>query len=410
MKITLASYNFYPENNLVSHRTFELAKEFSRNGHHVIIYIPDYNFDYSRMEKQFNFTVNKIPTGFFFNKNKKHVLSASEESLSAIEEPPSADKETLYQTTKQWQMGRQVVRRMRRLIFDYGNHLLNILLPNGKMWEYSHVLKKALLKENENCDMLISIAAPFPVHIGVAAALKRKPILAKTTIADYGDAFFYDRRTPKTFYFKIIENKALCSFDYITVPSINSVNAYLNYKIKVKIKVIPQGYDFSTVKTADYQPNKIPTFAYAGTFNKEVKNPFLLLEYLSEFRKNFRFLIFLRLQNRDIQHVLKRYKIKLGDKLIIHPPLPRLKCIYEFSKADFLINIDDIVSNQSLCKVIDYELAGRPIFTFNKIFFNKTIFNQFLQGNYTKRLKVDLNNYKIENVCNKFLNLHHEKN
>ena len=344
------------------------------------------------------------------NKNKKFILSASEEPLSASEEALNDRKETHRQTSKQWQMGRQVFRQIRRLIFDYGNHLLNIVLPHGKMWEYSLVMKKALLKDNEHCDMLISIATPFPVHIGVAAALRKKPMLAKTAIADYGDAFFYDLRTPKTFYFKIIENKVLRSFDYITVPGINSVDFYLEYKTKDKIKIIPQGYDFSTVRTAKYRPDKAPVFAYAGTFNKEVKDPSVLLEHLSELKIDFKFIIILILQNRDIQPVLMHYKKKLGDKLIIHPPLPRLKSIFELSKADFLINITDFISNQSLCKVIDYALAGRPIFTFNKNSFNKTIFNQFLQGDYTKQLRVDLNNYKIENVCNKFLNLYHEKN
>ncbi len=258
-----------------------------------------------------------------------------------------------------------------------------------------------------------SFSSPFPVHIGVASVLKKKKQLAKTIIADYGDPFFLSPTTPKTFYFKTLEKKILQKFDYITVPVPNAVNAHLHYKNKEKIKVIPMGYDFSKIKRASYIQNKIPVFAFAGSLDRKIQNPEVLLEHLSELNLPFKFLIYYRFAKSDILPVLKYYKEeKLSGKLIIPPPIRRFECIYELSKADFLINIDisHIAPYQSPSKIIDYALAGRPIFTFSQNFFDKEVFDQFLKGDYSKRLKVDLNNHKIENVCNKFVELYNEKN
>jgi len=400
MKIILASYRFYPENTPLAFRTFELAKEFARQKHSVSIYIPDYDFDYSTMEQRYHFKIKKVRTGFLFNRNaKKRWFNTEKKQIKEYLERLKSNRSWI-----------KDVKQIKNVISKYVKKSLRYVLPEGHIWEYSIRLKKALLSEAESCDMIISISYPFPVHIGVASALRSKPQLAKVSVAEFEGPFYYYRYTPKTFYFKMIEKSIVWEFNYIVVPTKKAVNTYLVYKGEDKIKVIPQGFDFSDVKTAYYKPNKVPTFIFAGAFYKGINNPSLLFEHLVELDLPFRFIVYARPQSDETFKILKHYMKKMGDKLIVKPAIPRIECIYELSKADFLINADAISPNHSPSKIIDYALAGRPIFSFTQNFFDPSVFNQFLNGAYRKRLRVDLNNYKIENVCNKFLNLYHEKN
>ena len=53
MKILIVSRSFYPLNTPRSFRTTELAKEFIRLGHEVVLCIPESDFDYSEFVKEF---------------------------------------------------------------------------------------------------------------------------------------------------------------------------------------------------------------------------------------------------------------------------------------------------------------------------------------------------------------------
>ncbi|MCK4821106.1 hypothetical protein KA005_35405, partial [bacterium] len=46
-RVIIISASFYPKISPRSLRTTELAKEFARQGHEVVVYIPDNGFDYS---------------------------------------------------------------------------------------------------------------------------------------------------------------------------------------------------------------------------------------------------------------------------------------------------------------------------------------------------------------------------
>ncbi|MBW8050916.1 MAG: glycosyltransferase family 4 protein [Cytophagales bacterium] len=388
MKILLVSYYFPPENTPRAHRTFFLAKEFAHQGHQVTVCIPNYDFDYSNIEQDLDLNIKKVSTGFFFNRNAKAKLSkairSTKDNISYLE-------------------------RCKNFAFKYGKKMLNHLLPDGKFWEYSITLKKTLLAEKHHYDMLISVSYPFPVHLGTALALKKNPRLAKISVADYGDPFFYHFKTPKTFYFKSLEAKVMNKFNYITVPTTRAIKAYLHYKSNDKIKVITQGIDLENIKTAKYRLNKITTFAYAGVFYKKVRDPKIFFDYLLGLKAQFNFLIYTNFQNGDTISILEQYRSKLNGKLCIHSNIPRSECIYELSKADFLINVDYLAPYQSPSKIIDYALAGRPILSFNQNSFSHRVFDQFLKGDYSKRLKVDLNKHNIEHVCNKFIELYNEK-
>ena len=59
LKICIASYYFLPENRPRSYRTFELAREFSRLGHDVTVFIPEYDYNYDGLIRKYNFKERK---------------------------------------------------------------------------------------------------------------------------------------------------------------------------------------------------------------------------------------------------------------------------------------------------------------------------------------------------------------
>jgi hypothetical protein len=73
---------------------------------------------------------------------------------------------------------------------------------------------------------------------------------------------------------------------------------------------------------------------------------------------------------------------------------------------DFLLNIGYDPVHQSPSKLIDYYLTGRPILSSDTNEFDHKIVDAFLQGDYTNSFSFDnIDQYRIENVCKKFLNL-----
>ena len=56
----------------------------------------------------------------------------------------------------------------------------------------------------------------------------------------------------------------------------------------------------------------------------------------------------------SVYTLLTRARKLLKEKLVIHNNIPRLELITEFSKMDFLVNINNATSNQIPSKLIDY--------------------------------------------------------
>ena len=62
----------------------------------------------------------------------------------------------------------------------------------------------------------------------------------------------------------------------------------------------------------------MPTFAFAGMFYPDIRNPKLFLDYLSGLNQDFRFYVYTRFDN-----LLVDYKERLNGKMIIKDPVPR---------------------------------------------------------------------------------------
>ena len=268
--------------------------------------------------------------------------------------------------------------------------------------EFKYILENIIKKESQ-AEVLISIANPHQIHWGCANAKKKlKADFPKTWIADCGDPFMKNNTTNNHLLKYEKNEKEFCAMcDYITVPFDGAINAYYP-EFRHKIKVIPQGFRFDVNRRVDKPKNKIITFAYAGTFLEDIRNPKKFFDYLCKIDFDFRFIVF-----TPFTRLIKPYKTRLGVKLIIKDLVPRLEMINFLEKMDFLVNIENKnASSQLPSKLIDYGIANRPILSVHPEFLNKKVIDQFLGRNYLNQYKIEnLEKYNITNVAKSFLNL-----
>jgi len=364
--ILIVSRSFYPMNSPRSFRTTELAKELARQGHQVTVLTPKKS-EHTVFEKEHNVIIEDLGKP----KWKEVKLSGKGPVL----------------------LFKRALRRFSNLLFEYPN------------LEYYFKVKKALKKKRkakEHYDMLISIAVPYPVHWGVASVWKKKNNIANTWVADCGDPFMgQENDTFKpAFYFKYVEKWFCRKVDYLTVPVETAIPAYYP-EFHHKIKVISQGFNFDDIEVADYKPNEIPHFAYAGGLIPGRRDPKDFLEFLVNYSKPFKFDVYTKQT-----HLVQAYADRAQGRIEVKDYVPRKELLFELSKLDFVVNFENAGQKQIPSKIIDYVIIDKPILSVNTFEFNKQVAVEFLRGDYTNRLHIeDPEQYRIENVARKFLSL-----
>lgn len=382
--ILITSYFFYPEINPRAFRTFELAKEFARNGYNVDVVLPEMNYDYSEIISNYSIKIHPIKGGFFLNRFPKN----------CIQSIANKKKESL--------------------LFRLFKHFLSYIYLGGKSFEYSFTLYQYLKKLKTNYDIILSISVPISVHIGTSLFLRYHNKTNSTSIADCGDPFSFNPDLyPKCFYFKYLEKWILNPFNFITIPTPAALPLYTYFKKQDAIQIIPQSYDPNNIHLKAYKKNKIVTFAYAGIFYKSIRNPFILFEYLASLNYlEFKFLLYTNIDNPNNMELINPYIKKLGKKLQIYPLIPREECIYELSGMDFLVNQNNINEEQKPSKMIDYMLTKRPIFYFNQNNLNQDALLTLLttndynnEQNLSLEMQQMLEDFSIHTIAKKFENL-----
>ena len=357
-RILIVTRFFHPDITPRAFRAYELAKEFSRQGHNVTVLTTKRGFDYSHIEQKFGFRVQaKVKC-----------------------EPEQIQGDGL----------KRVLRFILQWLFLYP-----FIMLTGSF--------KKSLKNEDGYDMLISIAYPFPVHFGVALARRGNKTLCKTWIADCGDPFVRNgiARLPAPFYLHWLEKWFCEKSDYISVP-INEAKPAFPLKYQNKIKVIPQGFDFSEINP-NYEKgfNAVPTFAYAGMLGTGVRDPVDFLNFLCQLELDFKFIIYTKNYS-----LVEPYQKDLGKKLEIRRYIPRNELLDVLGKMDFLINFEDKSTVQKSSKLIDYALVQRPILSVKTFDIDKIALKEFLIGNYEKQIKIDdIEQYNIEKVTRDFIDL-----
>ena len=364
-KILLITKSFYPVNGPRSTRATELVKELARSGHSVTVLTPRNNKVHNSFETQYNVKILDLGRTFFTK-------------------PPEG------------------------AIPFWKKVILKISVESGLSDRYAfpdiffmNITEKILQKHNDY-DLIISIAKPHPIHWGVAKAIRNNPKLTKKWIADCGDPFMGN---PFHKHAKFLEKfeRLFCQYaDFITIPIKDAIDSYYP-EFRHKIKVIPQGFDFDkdTSDQLTYIKNEIPTFAYAGAFYKDKRDPRKLFEYLVNLDTPFKFVIYS--SNFDLVNpFLKRAE----GRFILKKYIPREDLLIELRKMDFLININNVSVVQSPSKLIDYYLTDRPVLSLSNNSVDEIALDEFFSGDYSKKYSfTNMEDYNIKNVVKNLLAL-----
>lgn len=365
MKILILSQHIFPMQTPRAHRTTELMKEFARQGHEVTVYAVLGKYDYSTFEKETGIKVKNIPIRWMW-----HPYNSDDDKRRTL-----LDK---------------VLVRLFQRSFEFPEIEFRYRIPQ-------------VLKKDWDHDLLISIGAPHHIHWGVAHYRKHASHrFPAYWVADCGDPFMMNNTTVRHRPRFEIEERSFCELaDRITVPVESAKSAYYQ-EYRSKIAVIPQGFEFDINATNAEPANAVPTFAYAGTFYRDIRNPSAFLLYLSGIQKDFRFVVY-----TAHTELLDPFRGALGEKLILRKPVPRQELIQELSKMDFLINIENSNSPAQVpSKLIDYAITGRPILSIDPSESDYSVVLDFLTGDYSARYQVeDIEQYNILRVAQKFLDL-----
>jgi len=362
MRIVIITAKFYPTYSPRAYRATELAKEFARQGHGVAVYTTFTDADYAAIANEFGIEIRNLGT-------RKWKLP-------------------FFGNSRIGQLCNRAFLRLFQLTVEF---------PDMELF---FLVKKALKKEKD-IDLLISSAMPYPIHWGVAGA--RRPGLCKVWVADCGDPYMGAKTDSfkKLFYFKYVEKWFCKKADYLSVPVESAKDAYYP-EFRSKIKVIPQGFNFSEtpVNTSPVK-NEVPTFAYAGSFMPGVRDPRRFLEYLCNTSRPYRFILYT--YNTDM---VKPYAERSSGKIEVHSYIPRKELLQRLGTMDFLVNFTNGTAVQSPSKLIDYAIINRPVLSIEPGELNTVAIEEFLRGEYRFKTVIEnVQQYDIRNVTKQFLQL-----
>jgi len=364
--IILVSSAFYPDISPRSFRATELAKEFSRQGHRVVVLTKYRTFNYTDFLNKYSVTLK------MWRKSVFPMVPVFKSPILSV-------------------IGR-VLTRILSLLFEYPDI--------GEMYGIGKCLKKM-----SGFDLLISFAVPFPVHWAVARARSSMSPIAKIWIADCGDPFMFARLDSfrKPFYFKIAEKHFCRSCNYLSVP-FKEMKDQFYPEFRTKIQVIPQGFNLEEIELCENKKaSKNPVFIFAGSIIPGKRDLKLFLDFLCSSSLDFLFIVY-----SNQRPWFEDYKSCLNNKLEIRDYIDRLSLINEMSKADFLVNVDTILDDQSNkeavpSKLVDYALSGRPILNLSSAVLDKQLVSDFLNQDYSRQRIVDISKHNIEDVAHRFL-------
>ena len=362
MKIVIITKSYYPHQSARALRATELAQQFAKMGYDVTVYTVIGIEECTEYTKKTGVKVKSIKT--------RWILSPSNQSKI-----------------------RGFFIRVFSVLFSRFTEFPNI--------EFLSIVPKLLAKE-KNVDLLITSAFPYPIHFGAARAKKKLgDAFPKTWISDCGDPFMGNDVSKPFFWFKYLELNWGKMTDYVTIPIKDAAKAYYP-NVQDKIRVIPQGLDFSSIRiNNNFTKNDIPHFAYSGTIFPGYRDLTSFLEFLCTVNDDFRFYVY----TKDSQ-TIDSYKCRLKEKLVLNGYIPRTDLVYQLSQMDFLINLTNKSSIQSPSKLIDYALSKRPILDIQTPFSEHNNFISFMHRNYSMAHVVpDIQQYNIEVIANQFISL-----
>jgi hypothetical protein len=365
-KILIITNGFYPEQSPRSFRATELTKELVKQGHDVTVMTPSRE-GLKNLQTNYPFkliSLGNLNWGIFNFKSKSPIVH----------------------------LFNKFINRAFPLFFEF---------PDIELY---FKVKEKLKKENSTFDLLISIAVPFTIHWGVSSVWNKNK-KAKVWVADCGDPYMGNKNDTfsKLFYFHYFENHFLKNADYVTIP-FEDLKFRFNSKYQDKFRVIPQGFNFSNIKLREYRKNTNLKIGYVGTIIPGHRHPSELICHLEKLKIDYKFCFF----GTNEASVYK--ETPWNKNFEFYKSTLRENVIEQLSEIDFLVNVMEKKIDGKVAaipsKLIDYSLTKRPILNYEYQSFDPVILEQFIAEDFTNAYVLqNFENYQIENVVSKFLNL-----
>jgi len=368
-KILIVSNFFYPEIKPRAFRATELAKGFCAKGYMVDIILPN--------KEIYRNNVLKIDNLNFIYSREKLITNKISTEVN----------------NSNWSDKLKLKRILKTIVFYF--------FPSEIYFSYNHNMTRQIINSNKSYDKIISISHPLSIHLSVVLGKWFNENLRKAiTIAEFSDPMFkgnYKSVFPLNILFGYFFS---WNFEFFVVPISNATSKFTPFKVKNKIKVIPQGLKVNGIRLADYQKNDVTTFCYAGSFYKKLRNPSYFFEFLKNFDKPFIFELYLS-RNDPFREYVANLSFRNGE-VLIHDFILRDQLLFKLSKKDFLINFENDSTTMSPSKLIDYTISKRPILSFNKHTFDDNEFIDFVNGDYSSRVVINIHEFDINKIIEDF--------
>ena len=200
--------------------------------------------------------------------------------------------------------------------------------------------------ESANVRIPLKYNNPFPssgeLEMCIRDRRRNAALRSAVTIAEFSDPPFRGdvARTVFPAYFLYLKRWAR-QFDYFTIPVEKTLPCYTPYIDRDRVRIIPQGFDLSTVRRLPYTPHAKPVFAYAGRFYERIRDPKFFFDFLATLDTDFRFDLYVNYLAPCFREMIREAQGRVTGEIALHDPLPREKLIERLSQADFEMCIRD---------------------------------------------------------------------
>lgn len=254
--ILIVSNACYPELSPRAFRTTELVRELVRRGHRVTLLLPNRE------------TYRRNPlTG----DGLQIVYSSSR--LEPEKGTPTARRN----------------RKIRSLLPKFAQRAVLYFYCHELRAKYDPGLCERLSELSGPFDAVLSISYPAAVHLAVSRAMRRNAALrSAVTIAEFSDPPFRGdvARTVFPAYFLYLKRWAR-QFDYFTIPVEKALPCYTPYIDRDRVRIIPQGFDLSTVRRLPYTPHAKPRIRLCRPLLRAHPRPEVLFRLSRDARYGF---------------------------------------------------------------------------------------------------------------------------
>lgn len=138
------------------------------------------------------------------------------------------------------------------------------------------------------------------------------------------------------------------------------------------LKVLKDKYypiDFALIKektVAKPKPSNKISFVFTGTFYKDIRTPYAMLDFFKNADFNFNIDLYY-IADENIEARLLQYQKEFDGKLNLYRGKTKDECDKALENANIILNIGNKISNQTPSKVYEYISMGKPVINFHSI-------------------------------------------